>query len=81
MIVLEVFFHLSIQVSMSRPKGRSVNFGSIALLTSLAICIAASTKKETDGDLRSWRLIAETGRIEEPIPREREDEGIYKNGF
>ena len=64
---------------MSRP--RSVNFWSIAHLTSLAICIAGSTKKAPDGDVRRWRLIAETGRIEEPLPREREDAGTYKNGF
>ena len=59
---------------MSRPKRRSVHFGSIALLTSLAICIAASTEKEPEGDLRRWRLIAEAGRIEEPLPREREND-------
>ena len=63
---------------MSRPKHMWVNFGSIALLTSLAICIVSPTKMEPNGNLRRWRLIAKAGRIEKSRPRERESAGIYK---
>ena len=76
MFVLEVFRpDINFQVTMNVAKRISVDMAVIFIMTLTSVFIAGSTKKEPNGNLRT---VAEAGRIEEPLLRERINSGIYK---
>ena len=79
MFVLQVFRpHLNFQVTMNLDKRRSHEIVLLFIIASTTVLIAASTKKEANVD---FKIVAEDGKIEEPLLRERTNSGIYKRSL